>query len=284
MSQRTVSFKNKRRLQAHYGFTGVPFRKSVRASAMFDSSSQRQFIQGLRLWPEVGGLGLGIGPTGVGKSIAVRRFLLDLDESRFRVLRFSQVPSTPIGFLRSLNRLLELPMRRHTTDLFDQAREHLNTYTDSHGPQPMLVLDDAESTPPETLDILRRLTNWELDADDHFTVLIVGTEDLLLTLRHPLLEPLRSRFLYVHHLRPFTFEDTRNYVHFHLTAAGREDELLTEGAIQEVFQASRGAPRLINQIVLHAMIRGVLHGIDHLDQAFLKRSLATHPLFSRGES
>jgi type II secretory pathway predicted ATPase ExeA len=284
MSQRTVSFSNKRRLQAHYGFTGMPFRKSVKASTMFDSSSQRQFIQGLHLWPEVGGLGLGIGPTGVGKSIAVRRFLLDLEESRFWVLRFTQVPSTPIGFLRSLTRLLDLPMRRHATDLFDQARERLNTHADSHGPRPMLILDDAENTPPETLDILRRLTNWELDAGDHFAVLVVGTEDLLLTLRHPLLEPLRSRFLYVHHLRPFTLEDTRNYVRFHLTASGGSDELLTDGAVQEVFQASRGAPRLINQLVLHAMIGGVLHGVDRLDQPFLKRAVATHPLFSRGES
>jgi len=115
-------------------------------------------------------------------------------------------------------------------------------------------------------------------------VLVVGTEDLLLTLRSPLLEPLRSRFLYVHHLRPFTLEDTKNYVHFHLTASGTTDDLLTDGAIQEVFQASRGAPRLINQLVLHAMIGGVLRGVDRLDQEFLKRAVATHPLFSRGDS
>lgn len=284
MSQRTVSYSNKRRLQAHYGFTGMPFRKSVKAAKMFDSASQRHFIQGLQLWLEVGGLGLGIGPTGVGKSIAVRRFLTELEESRYRVLRFTQVPSTQVGFLRSLTRLLELPMRRHATDLFDQAREHLNTFGDSHGPRPILVLDDAENTPPQTLDILRRLTNWELDAGDNFSVLVVGTEDLLLTLRDPLLEPLRSRFLYVHHLRPFTLEDTTNYVHFHLASSGAGEDLLTDGAIQEVFQASRGAPRLINQLVLHAMIGGVIGGVDTLDQAFLKRAVATHPLFSRGES
>lgn len=284
MSQRTVSRGNKRRIQAHYGFTGMPFRKNVKAVKMFDSSSQRQFIQGLQLWPEVGGLALGIGPTGVGKSIAVRRFLRDLDDSRFRIFRFTQVPSTPAGFLRSLTRLLDLPMRRQLTDLFDQAREHLNTFSESHGPRPMLILDDAENTPPQTLDILRRLTNWELDAGDHFSVLIVGTEDLLLTLRTPLLEPLRSRFLYVHHLRPFTMEDTKNYIHFHLTESGASDDLLTDGAIREVFQASRGAPRLINQVVLHALIEGVVRGEDTLDQSFLKRAVGTHPLFSRGDS
>lgn len=284
MSHSTVSFGNKRRLQAHYGFTGMPFRKGVHALKMFDSSSQRDFIHGLQLWPEVGGLGLAIGPTGVGKSIAVRRFLADLDDTRFRVLRFNQVPSTPIGFLRSLNRLLDLPMRRHATDLFDQARDHLNTYAETHGPRPVLVLDDAERTPPVTLDILRRLTNWELDAGDCFSALVIGTEDLLLTLKDPLLEPLRSRFLFVHHLRPFTLEDTKNYVRFHLTGAGARPEVLSDDAVKEVFLVSRGAPRLINQLVLHALILGVVQGLDRLDRNFVQRAVAAHPLFSRGEA
>lgn len=284
MSQATVPHSQKRRLQAHYGFTGMPFRKSVKATQMFDSSSQREFIHGLQLWPEVGGLGLAIGPTGVGKSIAIRRFLGDLDEARFKVLRFNQVPSTPIGFLRSLTRLLELPMRRHASDLFDQARDHLNTYADVHGPRPLLVLDDAESTPPETLDLLRRLTNWELDAGDRFSALVVGTEDLLLTLKAPLLEPLRSRFLFSHQRRPFTLEDTRNYIDFHLTSAGARADLLSDDAKKQLFMVSRGAPRLVNQAVLHVLILGVLQGLDRLDGALVKRAIAAHPLLSRGEA
>jgi len=283
MSQRTVPFGTKRRLQAHFGFTGMPFRKGVKASGMFDSSSQRDFVHGLSVWPEVGGPALAVGQTGVGKSIAVRRFLGGLDEQRYRVLRFSQVPTTPAGFLRSLNRLLELPMRRHGADLFDQARQHLNTYADTHGPMPLLVLDDAENTPPETLDILRRLTAWELDATERFLLLVVGTEDLLHTLRLPMLEPLRSRFVFVHQLRPFTLEDTRNYVRFHLDGAGARHDLITDDAAKELFQTSRGAPRLINQLALHALIQGVVHGRDQLDRAFVQRAIREHPLFHRGE-
>lgn len=284
MSQRTVPFRTKRRLQAHYGFTGMPFRKGVKASRMFDSSSQRDFVHGLAVWPEVGGPALAVGQTGVGKSIAVRRFLGDLDEQRYRVLRFSQVPATPAGFLRSLNRLLELPMRRHGADLFDQARQHLHTYAETHGPTPVLVLDDAENSPTETLDILRRLTAWELDATDGFLLLVVGTEDLLHTLRAPLLEPLRSRFVFVHHLRPFTLEDTRNYIRFHLEGAGVKGDLISDDAAKEVFLASRGAARLTNQLALHALIQGVVHGRDQLDRDFMQRAIREHPLFYRSES
>ena len=153
MSQATVPHSQKRRLQAHYGFTGMPFRKSVKATQMFDSSSQREFIHGL-----------------------------------------------------------------------------------------------------------------------------------LLTLKAPLLEPLRSRFLFSHQLRPFTLEDTRNYIDFHLTSAGARADLLSDDAKKQLFMVSRGAPRLVNQAVLHVLILGVLQGLDRLDGALVKRAIAAHPLLSRGEA
>ena len=40
-----------KRLQAHFGFTGLPFRKNVVATKMFDSESQRELRNGLLLWP-----------------------------------------------------------------------------------------------------------------------------------------------------------------------------------------------------------------------------------------
>ena len=122
MNTPTVPFPQKRRLQAHFGFTGMPFRKNVPAHKMFDSRAQRELVHALVLWLEVKGFALVTGPTGVGKSISLRRFSAQIDEQRFRVLRFDQVPSTPMGLLRSLCRLLG--MRRHVADLFDQARDH----------------------------------------------------------------------------------------------------------------------------------------------------------------
>ncbi|MCB9694486.1 MAG: AAA family ATPase [Alphaproteobacteria bacterium] len=109
MNTPTVPFPQKRRLQAHFGFTGMPFRKNVPAHKMFDSRAQRELVHALVLWLEVKGFALVTGPTGVGKSISLRRFSAQIDEQRFRVLRFDQVPSTPMGLLRSLCRLLGSP-------------------------------------------------------------------------------------------------------------------------------------------------------------------------------
>lgn len=283
MNTPTVPFPEKRRLQAHFGFSGMPFRKNVPAHKMFDSRAQRELVQGLVLWTELRGFALVTGPTGVGKSISLRKFAAQLDEQRIRVLRFHQVPSTPTGLLRSLSRLLGLPLRRYVSDLFDQVRDHLVTTT-AAGPHVLLVLDDAEGMRPDALDVVRRLTASELDADDRLSVLVAGTDDLLPTLARPELAPLRSRFGYAAQLRPFTYEDTLNYVRFHLEDAGAKPSLLSEDAVRAVFAASHGVPRQVNQLVLQALIQAAVEGRDDVDGRFMATQIAAHPLYLRGES
>ena len=111
----------KRRLRSHYAFTKMPFCKGMWARHMFGSESQRELLQGLELWTELKGLALVIGPSGVGKSITLRRFVEERDDARFRVLSFTYLPTTVNGFLRSLSRRLGLRMRMHTADCVGSA-------------------------------------------------------------------------------------------------------------------------------------------------------------------
>ena len=120
----------------------------------------------------------------------------NVSASRYTVLRFSYIPTTVIGFLRSLNRALGLPMRLHAADLFNAAQEALTSYEGEHGPHPLLVIDDAEGLSAPVLDVIRRLTSYKLDSEDRFSVLLGSTEELLTTLRFPGMDSLRSRIGY----------------------------------------------------------------------------------------
>jgi type II secretory pathway predicted ATPase ExeA len=132
-----------------------------------------------------------------------------------------------------------------------------------------------------TLDLVRRLTAHDLDGSDPASILLVGTEQLLDTLRDPSLQPLRSRFGYAYQLRPFGMEDARNYVRHHVSTAGGPQKLFTDGAITQLFAASQGVPRQLNQIALQAMVDAVVRGADAVDGNLMKRVLKAHPLYSR---
>jgi type II secretory pathway predicted ATPase ExeA len=279
MNTPTIPEPYRLRIQSFFGFSNVPFRKNMWAQQMFDSRSQRELLQGLHCLADLHGLGLAVGPSGSGKSITIRRFAYELDSARYHVVHFSMLPTTTIGFLRALNRALGLPMRMHATDLFDAAQRCLVSYADEHGPHPILILDDAEGLTAQVFDLIRRLTTWELDAEDRFSVLLTGTEDLLNTLRNPDLEPLRTRMSYSRSLRPFSIEDTRNYVAFHLKRSEGSPDLFSEDAIRRIFQASQGRPRLINQLALESLIQAAIEGKDHIDGSFVSGLLAAHPLY-----
>lgn len=280
MNTPTLPITQKRRLQAHFGFTGLPFRKNVHATAMFDSQSQRELRHGLLLWLEVRGLGLVTGASGVGKSISLRRFVADLPPQQFAVHRFGQIPTTPTGFLRALARRLGLRPRLHLADQFEDIREAFARHQDEHGTHPVVILDDAEGMRAPTLDLVRRLNAHDLDGADAVSILLVGTERLLDTLRDPILGPLRTRVGYAHQLRAFGMEDARSYVAHHLRASGGPTGLFTDAAITALFSASHGVPRQLNQLALQAMIDAVVTGQDIVDATLMKRMLKAHPLYA----
>lgn len=280
MNTPTVPFAQKRRLQAHFGFTGLPFRKNVKAHNMFDSQSQRELRHGLHLWLEIRGLGLVTGPSGVGKSISIRRFIGELPGDRYVVHRFGQIPTTPLGFLRALARHLELRPRLHLADLFEDIRSSLARHEDEHGTHPVLILDDAEGMRAATLDLVRRLTAHGLDGTEPVSILLVGTEHLLDTLRDPVLQPLRNRFGYAHQLRAFGREDAQNYVQHHVTSSGSGERLFSDTAVTALFSVSQGVPRQLNQLALQALIEAVVQGQDTVDGHLMKRVLKAHPLYA----
>ena len=274
----------RKRLRAHFGFTKTPFHKAMRAAQMYDSESQRQLVAGLEMWTEVGGIALCTGPVGAGKSISLRRFLHGLDERRHHVVNFTYLPGTVTGFLRSMSRALGLRMRLHGADLFDAAREHLADFEQTHGPHPVIVIDDAEGLSIPVLDSLRRLTAHDLDAELRFSILLAGTEEVAHTLRLPELESLRSRISYAHALRPFTIEDTRNYLRFHIERAEADPKLLSDDACRKIFHASQGKPRYVNQLALHALIAAAASGREEIDGRFMQQTIAAHPLYASSAS
>lgn len=279
MNTPTIPLSQQKRLRAHFGFTGLPFRKNVTARTMFDSSSQRELRHGLVLWLELDGLALVTGPPGVGKSICLRRFVDDLPEDRFAVHRVGQIPTTPNGFLRALSRRLGLRPRLYGSDMFDALQGALQSHREERGTHPVFVLDDAEGMRVPTLDLVRRLTAAELDGQHHVSILLSGTDRLVRTLQDPRLEPLCGRFAYSHTLRGFGLEDARNYVRFHVDGAGGRRELFHDKAVTTIFHASSGLPRRINQLALQALVEAVVRGLDVIDEGLMKRVVHAHPLY-----
>jgi type II secretory pathway predicted ATPase ExeA len=269
----------KLRLMSHFGFAKIPFSKYMRAVAMYDSKGQMSVREGLMMWLALGGLALIAGPTGVGKSMAIRRFVNELDNNQYTVYIIPSPPSTPYGFLRFLCRRFGLSMKNHSVDLFDAAQKFLVNHQQERGTHPILILDDAEGLYPDVADVLRRLTTYDLDAEDRFSVLVCGIESLLQVLELGVLEPLRTRFSFGYTLKPFGLDDTRSYIQFHLKRAESESDIFSDDAVNKIFHISQGRPRTINQLCIGMLIKAAILGKDTIEAPFVKAFISEHPLF-----
>ncbi len=80
-------------------------------------------------------------------------------------------------------------------------------------------------------------------------------------------------------LRPFSLEDTRNYVTYQLQRAEVDAKLFSEDAVRRLFHASQGRPRSINQLSTQALIQCAVLGRDAIDGDFMNQLIAAHPLY-----
>lgn len=266
-------------LTSYFGFSKIPFTKYMWATKMFDASAQRDLIDGLHLWLETRGIAVLYGPPGVGKSITLRRFKEELDDRRFDLFYLFNLRVTPTGFLRSLCRLLALPVLYHQADLFDTISAFLGQYEERNRKHPIIIFDDGDGLSDRLLELLRLLANFSMDSEDRFSFILSGTQRLATRLKEPQNEALKQRIVFSHNLRGFTIDDARSYVQFHLERAEGPKELFTDNAIQMIFHLARGLPRVINQIALQALIHAAIRRVDTIDENFLKHHVLNNSLF-----
>jgi type II secretory pathway predicted ATPase ExeA len=123
------------------------------------------------------------------------------------------------------------------------------------GDLPVLILDEAQALPQQTLDELRLLLNLETPRGKLLQIILAGQPELDDKLRLPSLRQLRQRVMIHSRLTLLSEQETASYTARRLTASGcHNTALFTPEAMQTIFSCSRGIPRVVNLLCEHALI------------------------------
>ena len=123
------------------------------------------------------------------------------------------------------------------------------------GRHAVLAIDEAHLLQEMgTLDTMRLILNFEFESQPAVTLLLIGQPSLLANLdRMPGLEErLGVKCL----LRPFTEDETVSYVSHRLTAAGANEMIFDQDALEAIHALSLGVPRRINRLADLALLIG----------------------------
>lgn len=134
------------------------------------------------------------------------------------------------------------------------------------GKRVVLIVDEAQHLPVDTLEELRMLSNINADKDQILQIILTGQPELQEKLQRRDLRQFAQRIGVNYHLKPLTSEETPRYIRHRLQRAGAASELFTDRAIDLIHAQARGIPRLINGLCDLALVYGYAEGARQIDE------------------
>ena len=240
-------------LLAWFGLKNFPFDKNLKTQETLDTESLKECTARLDYIKRRGGILLLTGDPGVGKTLALRRYVDSLNENLFKPYYTPLSTLSRADLLYHVNRLLGLPPRLSKSAVYGQIQKTLLESKESSGKTVFLIIDEAHLLQTGPLEELRLLTNFKMDSYDPFILVLSGQSDLRRTLEFAVLEPLNQRIAIRYHMPGLSSQETKLYVTHHLKLAGAKEPLLDEPALEAVHQVSFGIPRKIGTLVEQAL-------------------------------
>jgi len=211
------------------------------------------------------GPGLIVGPSGIGKSLLCH-LLAQQFRGRFQL---AQLSGGRLGTRRALlqNILFELQLPYRDMDEAElrlSLIDHLNRH-DGSGEGLLLIVDEAHLLPVRLLDEIRLLTNLVHQGQPQVSLVLAGGPAIEERLASPKLESLQQRIAARCYLQPLNRDETISYIRQQLESCGGDcDQLFAHDAVQAVYSASDGIPRLVNQLADHALVLAALAGVRQI--------------------
>lgn len=168
--------------QEFYGFTSLPFSRTLPTKDLFPTASQKELGARLTYLVRERSVGLITGDIGSGKSTAVRAFAASLDFNRYLVLYLANPTTGMTGLYRDLLLQLGVEPPFGQPRLVARIRTALEEVHLSKHRAPVVVLDEAHLLTQPMLEKLRLLFSDKMDSHSLATLVLVGHPDLRRTL------------------------------------------------------------------------------------------------------
>lgn len=240
-------------LTDHFGLTAVPFRKIPPKDA-FSSLDLRTVIRRLRGFELLGGIALCVGEAGAGKTYAVEAWTHALDPSTTTVKWIDDPGTTSFSFFRRFARTVGLPSLHNTEAMASQLLDALYAHYRDHETHLIVVVDEGQHLPAEVLEQIRRLTNVARSQVAPLSFVLVGHREFLSPFAKDQLVAVRRRLSAVATVAGLSREELDRYVAHHLDRAGGQRTIFDREAIEVLWSASCGLPRMLNNLALHSML------------------------------
>ncbi len=248
--------------ESHFGLSDKPFKLSPDPQFFFESAHHSKAISYLRYGLELGeGFIVVTGPIGTGKTTIARSLVVSLDES----IAAAQIATTRLNPEQLVTMVAaNFGLQVEGLNKADILRRLENFFFTLYqqGKRALLIIDEAQNLSAETIEELRMLSNFQADGKPLIQSFLLGQEELKPIIELPEMEQFRQRIIASCHLKPFTAEETENYILHRLRTVGWNDNPSINSDIFDVVaNYTGGIPRKVNifmdRLFLYAFMEGI---------------------------
>lgn len=243
--------------ESYFQLKGRPFMKTPDPAYLFPSRQHEEALARLQLAVSEREVAVLAGQIGCGKTLLTRALVDSLGEEADPVLIINPNVSA-FQLLMQIARGLGLEEgHRRRRDVVDAIQTRLFEKFEQ-GRLPVIIIDEAQLIPAkEVFDELRLLTNFQLDDQNLFALILVGQPELLKRLKGRGYTAFRQRVGVLFKLGPLSLEETHEYILHRLRKAGGRANLFSPQAIAAIHAGSEGVPRVINHLATNALMEGM---------------------------
>jgi MSHA biogenesis protein MshM len=195
-----------------------------------------------------------VGEVGTGKTLLCRKLLNEIPE-HFVTAYIPNPYLKPDELRRAV--AVELGVKqaqRMSLQLLTQRIQQRLLELHSQGHSVVLILDEAQALPAESLEALRLFTNLETETRKLLQVVLFAQPELDERLAENAFRQLKQRITFSYKLRSMTALEVEHYIQHRLQVAGYKGASLFNRALtKKIAKVSNGIPRLVN-IICHKML------------------------------
>ncbi len=257
-----------------FGFTAAPFSAAPNPQTYFAAGSSEQARAAIaRCLINAEGVAMLVGAPGLGKTTMLGVLAQQLIESCDLAVLSAGHLTTRRSLLQSI--LYELQMPCVERDEGDMRLALLDRLSLADGAPLVILCDEAHTLPQRLLEELRLLNNVVRNGVCKVRLLLVGNPSLDERLAHPKLETLQQRISTRCYLHAWNRAETREFVRSRIYhAGGVPEQIFANDALEAIYRATDGIPRLVTQIGSHALCLAAEQGRHTLDKSLIEAAWA----------
>ena len=241
-----------------YGLKKEPFHITPDPDFFYLSPSHKEALAGIiyGIKQKKGFVAI-VGDVGVGKTTVLRVYLDSAEKSHLKIVYVFNARLTFAGLLKTIYQ--ELGITANTDDTMETVNQLYEFLIEEYkaGNNVVLVIDEAQNMPIETLENLRMLSNLETSKDKLIQIVLVGQSEFEVTLNRNSLRQLKQRIAIRSRILALTKEESLDYIKHRLQKAGSSHSMVfAKGALKKIVMESHGIPRVINILCDNALITG----------------------------